>query len=132
MDAEDGSVILAIIVLGLLLLYRVMYWTEGGDSDATIRRAALNGTNIVTISTNVNGSQDLSVDTIEHRVYWNAVSGNVYQILSSSENGDDVNVVFDSTLFQSGSLSVFEDYIYSSKVTTQLICRVDKYTRRCK
>ncbi|XP_065909585.1 very low-density lipoprotein receptor-like [Dysidea avara] len=114
LDAEDG----------------VMYWTEGIDSDATIRRAALNGTGINDIARNVNGLQDLSVDTIEHRVYWNAVSGNVYQILSAAENGNDITVIHNSAPFQSGSLSVFEDYVYSAKVSTQFIYRVDKYTRR--
>lgn len=132
LDAKDRSVTHCTISAILRLICRVMYWTEGGESDATIRRATLNGSDISDIVTNVNGLKDLSVDTVEHRVYWNAVSGSVYQILSTDENGHDITVVHDSAPFQSGALSVFEDYVYSAKVSTQLVYRVDKYTRRCK
>ena len=109
-----------------------MYWTEGVDSDATIRRAALDGTNIISVATNVNGSNDISVDTIDNRVYWNVVSGNLYQILSSSENGSSVTIVYDSGLMPSGSLSVFEDYVYIVEVNSQIVIRADKYARSCK
>ena len=132
LDAEDRSVTHCTITTVLRIICRVMYWTEGGESDATIKRAALNGSDISDIATNVNGLKDLSVDTVEHRVYWNAVSGSVYQILSAAESGNDLTVVHNSAPFQSGALSVFEDYVYSAKVSTQLIYRVDKYTRRCK
>ena len=111
-------------------LYRVMYWIEGGNSNAIIYKAALDGSDIISIATNVNDSQDLSVDVVEHRVYWNAVSGAVYQILSAAEDGSDVTTVFDSGSFHSASIAVFEDYIYSAKETTQFIFRVDKYTRQ--
>jgi len=133
LDAEDRSVIHRTTVCNITLcICRVMYWTEGGDTDATIKSAALSGSDIIDIATNVSRSQDLSVDTVEHRVYWNAVSGSANQILSAAESGNDITVVHDSAPFQSGSLSVFEDFVYSAKVTTQLIYRVDKYTRRCK
>ena len=78
----------------------------------------------------MNNSQDLSVDVLEHRVYWNAVSGAIYQILSAAENGSDITTVYDSESFHSASISVFEDYVYSAKENTQFIFRVDKYTRQ--
>lgn len=111
LDAEDG----------------VMYWIE---DNSDIYKAALDGSSIVNIAINVNNTQDLSVDVVEHRVYWSAMSGDVYQILSAAEDGSNTTVVYDSDLFHSASLSVFEDYIYSAKESTQLIYRVDKYTRQ--
>ena len=78
----------------------------------------------------MNNSQDLSVDVLEHRVYWNAVSGAIYQILSAAEDGSDITTVYDSESFHSASISVFEDYVYSAKENTQFIFRVDKYTRQ--
>lgn len=104
-----------------------MYWIE---DNSDIYKGALDGSSIVNIATNVNNTQDLSVDVVEHRVYWSAMSGDVYQILSAAEDGSDTTVVYDSDLFHSASLSVFEDYIYSAKESTQLIYRVDKYTRQ--
>ena len=109
-----------------------MYWIEGSDSDASIYKAALDGSGIIRIATNLNNSQDLSVDIVEHRVYWNAVSGSIYQIQSAVENGSDITTVHDSDILQSASISVFEDYVYSAKESTQLILRVDKYTRLSK
>ena len=108
-----------------------MYWIEGRDDNATIYKAALDGSGIINIATNVNSSQDLSVDVVEHRVYWNAMSRDVFQILSAAEDGSDITIVYDSGSFHSASLSVFEDYVYSAKESTQLIYRVDKYTRQC-
>ena len=108
-----------------------MYWIEGSDDNANIYKAALDGSDITNIATNVNNSQDLSVDIVEHRVYWNTVSGEVFQIMSAAEDGSNTTIVYDSNSFHSASLSVFEDYIYSAKENTQLIFRVDKYTRQC-
>ena len=112
------------------LLHRVMYWIEGSNNNASIYKAALDGSSIVNISTNVNDTQDLSVDVVEHRVYWNAVSGTIHQIWSAAEDGSDMTIVHDSSPFHSASLSVFEYYVYSVKENTQLILRVDKYTRQ--
>lgn len=133
LDAEDGLVSIVDVNTSSINMdcsCRVMYWIEGGDTNAIIYKAALDGSNIVSIATNVNDSQDLSVDVVEHRVYWNAVSGAVYQILSAAEDGSDITTVYDSDSFHSASISVFEDYIYSAKETTQFIFRVDKYTRQ--
>lgn len=114
-----------------MFLCRVIYWIEGSDNNASIYKAVLDGSGIINIATNVNSSQDLSVDVVEHRVYWNAMSGDVFQILSAAEDGSDITTVYDSDSFHSASLSVFEDYVYSAKENTQLIFRVDKYTRQC-
>ena len=127
-----SKVTISCVFLPSHCMYRLMYWTEGVDSDATIRRAALDGTNIISVATNVNGSNDISVDTIDNRVYWNAVSGNLYQILSSSENSSSVTTVYDSGLTPSGSLSVFEDYVYFVEINSQIVIRADKYARSCK
>ena len=108
-----------------------MYWIEGNNNNASIYKAALDGSGIVNIATNLNNAHDLSVDIMEHRVYWNAMDGSIYKILSAAENGSDVTVVHDTAPFNSGSLSVFEDYVYSAKESTQFILRVDKYTRQC-
>ena len=107
-----------------------MYWIEGSNNNGSIYKAALDGSDIVNIVTNLNDTQDLSVDVVEHRVYWNAVSGTTHQILSVAEDGSDVTLVHDSSPFHSASLSVFEDYVYLAKENTQLISKFDKYTRQ--
>ena len=109
-----------------------MYWIEGSNSNANIYKAALDGSGIISIATNVNNSQDLSVDIVEHRVYWNAVSGSIYQIRSAAEDGSNITTVYDSDILHSASISVFEDYVYSVKESTRLILRVDKFTRLSK
>ena len=108
-----------------------MYWIEGSGDDTSIYKAELDGTNIVNIVTNMNYTRDLSVDVVEHRVYWSAMSGTIYQIWSAAEDGNDMKIVHDTNSFHSTSLSVFEDYVYSAKEDTQFIFRVDKYTRQC-
>ena len=132
LDAEHELVTITDVnTSGMITLCRVMYWIEGSDDNAGIYKAALDGSGIMSIATNVNNSQDLTVDVVEHRVYWNAMSGGVFQILSAAEDGSDISIVYDSDFFHSASLSVFEDYVYSAKENTRFIFRVDKYTRQC-
>ena len=53
---------------------------------------------IINIATNVNNSQDLTADVVEHRVCWNAVSGGIFQILSAAEDGSNISIVYQGRL----------------------------------
>lgn len=70
-----------------------LYWTDRGDG--TICRAALDGTGLETLITNLPGPQGIGVDPIGARIYW--ADSTLQRISRANLDGSNVEVVLDGS-----------------------------------
>ena len=111
----------------LLSIFRFIFWAEGNSvSNSTIKRANLNGSNVVTIATEVVNPVAMAIDVVDLKLYWVSDNG---RVCCSSFDGSNQAVVYVSdqgAVF--GGIAVFEDFIYLTNSANSSIIRINKLT----
>ena len=111
----------------LLSIFRFIFWAEGNSvSNSTIKRANLNGSNVVTIATEVVNPVAMAIDVVDLKLYWVSDNG---RVCCSSFDGSNQAVVYvgdQGAVF--GGIAVFEDFIYLTNSANSSIIRINKLT----
>ncbi|XP_019854787.1 PREDICTED: uncharacterized protein LOC100641362, partial [Amphimedon queenslandica] len=106
--------------------YRYIFWAEGSSvSNSTIKRANLNGSNVVTIATEVVNPVAMAIDVVDLKLYWISDNGHVCR---SSFDGSNQGVVHVSEDVVFNGIAVFEDFIYLTNSANSSIIRINKLT----
>ena len=102
-----------------------MFWIEGPDSHSSIKRSSLNGTGVVSITTNIDHPVAMAIDVIAEKLYWISNNGSVFV---SSFDGENLDIVYENENTNFSAIAVFEDFIYLTSSSTNEIFRVTKFT----
>lgn len=85
----------------------------------------MNGSNVVTIATEVVNPVAMAIDVVDLKLYWISDNGHV---CSSSFDGSNRNVVHVSEDVVFDGIAVFEDFIYLTDSANSSILRINKLT----
>ncbi|KAM4747690.1 low-density lipoprotein receptor-related protein 6 isoform 5-T5 [Rhinophrynus dorsalis] len=99
-----------------------MYWTEWGGKPK-IDRAAMDGSERVTLVPNVGRANGLTIDYVERRLYWTDLDTNLIE--SSNMQGLERDVIADDLPHPFG-LTQYQDYIYWTDWSRRSIERANK------
>ncbi|CAH2276476.1 low-density lipo receptor-related 6 isoform X1 [Pelobates cultripes] len=99
-----------------------MYWTEWGGKPK-IERAAMDGTERLTLVPNVGRANGLTIDYVERRLYWTDLDTNLIE--SSNMLGRERDVIADDLPHPFG-LTQYQDYIYWTDWSRRSIERANK------
>lgn len=86
----------------------------------------MNGSNVVTIATNVINPVAMAIDVIIDKIFW---ISNVGQVNCASLDGTNFEVVFTDDAVTFSGIAVFEDSIYLTESLNNTIVRVNKFNR---
>ncbi|KRY17271.1 Very low-density lipoprotein receptor [Trichinella patagoniensis] len=105
----------------------MMFWTDWGVSPK-IESAAMDGTNRFAIDRDVIWPNGLTLDMLEHRLYW--VDAKLKQICSSNYFGQDKKVILNSRnrIYHPFSVSVFEETLYWTDWNSEGVHMANKFT----
>lgn len=102
-----------------------MYWSEWPTN--SIRRAALDGTDVVTVISPANHPSGLTQDPESRRLYW-ASQSHPKAIESADFDGKNRQVLVRNDKEEPYAVTLYQDYVYWSDWSTGDIERVNKYT----
>lgn len=86
----------------------------------------MNGSNVVTIATNVINPVAMAIDVVTDKIFW---ISNVGQVNCASLDGTNLEVVFTDDAVIFSGIAVFEDWIYLTESLNRTIVRVNKFNR---
>lgn len=86
----------------------------------------MNGSNVVTIATNVINPVAMAIDVIIDKIFW---ISNVGQVNCASLDGTNLEVAFTDDAVTFSGIAVFEDSIYLTESLNNTIIRVNKFNR---
>lgn len=108
------------------IIHSLMYWSEWGHSNR-IRRAAMDGSDPITLIINAPSALGLTLDFEKKRLYWAEKSSNP-GIFSSDFNGLDKKNLVKEYISRPIGLTLYKDHLYWSDESKGEIIMMDKKT----